>query len=407
MSDENSKNRRPQRGPGRAATAPGGAKRTMIGLPISDPRRNADDPQDPARPGHRPATSDTVAQPGKPHGGLDDGYIADKLYMEPPSETFGRAPTHAAIPAPQHAAPAAHAVPAEPEPERAPNFAAGALRAAQVERGTGHNPAGTALHAAQQTVQERIPAPRTSFSSPPAPEAWRNDVRRMADRGTTSQIPRPAAAGNASLRLKLDSAEPDDHYRGVPKSSLPSVLLWLFLLAGAAAAAAYWVDAQGGLVAARTRLESLVSGHPVPAPTVAAPTPPTAETSPSAPATPPPSAAPTATTTTTPPTAAATPTQAQGENAAQALADPEPPTAAPSKPEPAHAEAKPKPEEKPKPAAAKPAAPAPPRRVVRHEPVLTVKPMGSSAAPPSNAPPEPAGTPFVPNMEPPAPDDSH
>jgi hypothetical protein len=426
MSDENSKDRRPQRGPGRAATAPGGAKRTMIGLPVSDPRVAPDEPVRPGPSGQRPATPEAAPLPSpgnRPNTGLDDGYIADKLYMEPPSETFGRAPTHVAMPAPQHAPPPAHAAPPPREPEHAaPNFAATALRAAQAERGSGHNPAaaalhgaqgergashnpaGAALHAAQQTMQERMPAPRTSFSNPSAPEAWRNDVRRMADRGTTQAPPRPTAVGNASLRLKLDSAEPDDPYHGVPKSRLPSVLLWLFALAGLGGAAAYWVDEQGGLVAARTRLEGLVSGHPIAPPTITPAAAPSAEAPPTAaePTTPPPTAA----EPTTPP-----PTAAQAESAAQALADPEPPTAAPAKPEPVQAEAKPKPpsEEKPKPVrASKPAAPTPPaHKVVRHQPVITVKPIGSSATPPSSAPPEPAGTPYVPNIpEPPAPDEA-
>lgn len=462
MSDEksNDKPHAKPRAPGRAATAPGSAKRTMVGLPISDPRAQYQANQESGgghdkRPGHggyRPAEPD--AEPLKPRLTVDDGYVADKLYMDPPSESFGRAPTHVAISAPPPAAQQVAQVPARepsPEPPRGPNLAASALRAAQgggtPERSGGPNFASAALHAAQQTIHEnlsqRAPAPRTSFANPAAPDAGRADVRRMADRGgpatsaanaghAGNQRPGSSNQANPNLRLKLDMATDEEHYRGVPKSRLPRMLLWLLIIGGAAGGA-YWATTEGGIEVVRARVEALIHGRGAAAPQV--PGSPPADQSAAQPneAVPPAAAAQqTRETQQTPagatpqPSAAEAnpPAQAPGqaaqaarapqaskeqdERAARELADPEPPSEAAA----AQAPAKPteKPTEKPKPtppaAAAKPSKPSPPAHRPVRNPVISVKPIGS-AAPPPNAPPEPAGTPYVPSVpiDPPAPDE--
>ena len=461
--------------PGPAPNAPtrGPAARTMLGL---------SPPQDlgavrAGLSGHAPgrdqehdaAHARTDVHPAPAHD--PSSYIADKLYMEPPSEVFARAQTQAASKAPPPPSPPLAASNVlgdtlhsadmrghrEPHaPGQAPRFVDDALEAASHrERPAAHAAprfVDDALRAAEprdkqaprfteeaaQTVhehsQQRAPAPalRTSFGSTQAPEAWRNDVKRMAQRGATSVSGRPgptaSAPGPGSLRLKLDAtADDEDHYRGVPKSRIGAVLVWLLILGGIGAGAAYWFDSEGGVNAVVARVQAALQGkstQPTPPLTPATPavTEPAAQSAapgagaqpPSAAAAPqPPSAA------SSQPSAAnapeAKPSHPQTEPIAQdkqarELADPssaEPPKAEEPKPS---ANDKPKPAapekaEKPKPAAtpkvaARPVAP-------RHEPIIKVKPMGSAGPAPSSGAPDPLDVPYVPAVpDPPAPSDS-
>jgi hypothetical protein len=471
MSDENDKERTARAGgrgpqashpegrhatPGPAPSAPkrGVAARTMVGL--SPPQ-----PQDFAAisassgghaPGHEPerdpAHARTEATPAPVHD--PSSYIADKLYVEPPSEVFARAQTQAA----------SKAAPPAPPPSAAGNAFSDTLHAADMRGHREPPPQGPsfvddALHAAAhrdrpaprfteeaaQTMHEhsqpRAPQPalRTSFGPAQAPEAWRNDVKRMAQRGGTNVSVRPGPTsstppGPGSLRLKLDAAADDeDHYRGVPKSRVGAVLAWLVILCGIGAGAAYWFDAEGGVSAVVARVQAVLQGKSAQPAVVQQPPSATAPAAAAGAAAQPPSAAtaqqrPSGATqpgATAQPSAASAPeaktsaARAAQDEQARELADPSSagaPKAQEAKPDAkvkqpkAAAPAKPEKVEKPKHAAApKPAKPAKP--AARREPIIKVKPMSSAAPPPSSGPPAPLDVPYVPAIpDPPAPPDT-
>jgi hypothetical protein len=347
--------------------------------------------------------------------------------MEPPSEALARAQTQPAV---QSIAPARGSFPlnlsrapaAAPavEPQRAASarpFAPSARppQSVPAARQTFHE---QAPHAPQQRPTATVQARGTSAQ---APEAWRNAVRSMAERGGGAPgpaSPPPTQAGGNSLRLKLDvQGDEEEHYRGVPKSKLPGVLLWLIVLGLLIGGGAYYAEGHGGVGAIASRLHLFSEDEPEETPDDAAPP---AAAAPSAAAAPtaaapsaadpagqaPPSAAspkavvPAANPPAQQPNGLATPTE---ENARQ-LADPDPPG------EQVGTKPVTKPAASTKPAAAKPPAkkPAPhaSRPAVRHDPIVKVRDLeGAPAAPSSSAPPEPPDMPYAPPYDPPAPDE--
>jgi hypothetical protein len=235
------------------------------------------------------------------------------------------------------------------------------------------------------------------------------------------------------LRLKLDMAQDDFHFKGVPKSAAPKVLLWLAILGGLGGGAAYYVDAHGGVDNVLQQLSNLRHGGAPAAtpaltdPATVAPTgaQPTAATNPVQP--------PAAATTTTPPSAAAdqaapkadsAPVQQPAtDQAAVNLADPDAPSEAaddtkdaakpaaaePSKPAAAPkqaAPAKPARTEKPKAVAHAKPKPTPVRTPSRSEPVIKVSPAGAADDHPlevPDLPPSPSGGNDYLPADPPAP----
>ncbi|HEY2733871.1 MAG TPA: hypothetical protein VGI70_07795 [Polyangiales bacterium] len=359
----------------------------------------------------------------------------DKQYMEPPSEAFGRAPTQqqTALPEP----------PLRHEP-RAPSW--------QDELAGRANPYGATSKQAVRPASSLPPSapepPRPSPYSATAPEAWREAARNVADRAKTAAVtpqasfatatrspgssmsPRPPAPPRGepagSLRLKLDADEVegyDEHYKGVPKSRLPAVLLVFLILLIAAGGGAYWAEEHGGLASVAARLHlgplsELLGGSAASAPAFTPPPSAAGTPPPSAAGTPPPSAASTSAAKTStptdhapsPPPSAASATKAEAttddQAAARALAEPDMPAA-----DAAQANAKPNDSSvaKAEPAAKHPAKTAPhhaaPKPIVHHDPVLKIREVGAQSATPGT-PPEPSDTPYIPTpIEPPPPPD--
>jgi len=461
MSDEHFKGRHP---PGDARPRPADAdndrvvpKRTILGLPGLNP----DGTPIGARPGLSGRTPEQAAHgaqhalPPSSRGAESEenlyDSVPDRTYMDPPSETFARAQTQRALdPVRDSAAPPIAAF--SPQPPAAfsvPPPAAFSLPPASPRAAT--NPstgAGTGTS---------DPAGRAARSgSAQAPEAWRNAVRNMANSARPAPPERGSSAVTSTpgLRLKLDpDSEDDRHPNGVPKSRLPGVLMWLLLLAAVGGGGAYWVDGQGGVDAVVARFrggpaqpEQVPGAEPSGALTPTGAVPPNALTG-AAPAgaTPlsaattqsaaPPSAAgaqpatPPLAANTQPGVAATTPSgqvnavpgaaaaipSAEADQAARALADPEPPSEATTKPTSTEPTGKAGSADKlDRPAAtataAKPTkAPphrAPERPITRHEPVVQIRDLNSQSAR-RGAPPEPPDMPYVPPVpaDPPSPDE--
>jgi hypothetical protein len=416
----------------------GGGVRTMIGVPVgAEPRaglggQRPNAPRDAAR-----------AQP-------DPADESDKIYMDPPSELLGRAQTEPLPELPPTVRPLAGYAPTQldhvprppqpgtprtPPPPAAPNnrhfgsFGGGLPNLQEPpERSDPHfglrepgSYGGTPSRSAHEGSSPRhggSEGPAGRVSNAQAPEAWRQDMRRVIDRSPSGRpaspspaTDQPAKTAAASLRLKLDLDSRDGRdgldgapYGRVPKSSLPTVLLSLVVLGALAGGAAYYASLNGGFAAVVARL----SGHGAPAAPVdqqpaqapqatPAPAAPVAQApAPQAPQQPQEPSQPAA------PVAAAPP---PGTPEAQAAA--EPPSRQPS----AAAAERHEERDKPKPVTAPKPAPAAPRPTVHHEPVVRVKPIG---APPTSAtpdiplgPPDPSGAPVAPTLpiDPPMPDE--
>ena len=460
----------PEKGPKRGAAA-----RTMIGLPVIDPTqaqriaraglsgRPPVSSAPPERVVHSapperviPAPVPAASQADEP----EDQRDSDTRYMEPPSEVLGRAQTEVVPPLQQ---PFAHvpeappppvgpfSIPVPPPPDPGPGLfgstlqrasGAGARAQPRVPPAANAGPGliSSSLHAMHDPEAPKPSAPRTSFSTHQAPnqapnqapDAWRDDVRRMAERGP-AQRPKVMPGPTASLRLKLEGDISEEQPYRAPKSALPGLLLWLLILGGLGAGAYFYAESQGGVTAVIERLRgargpALAPGSTAPGAVPAAP--PTAAQQPAAapqvepsaaqpqqpaaaPAQAPAAAAP-GDPAAAPPTAAPTaPTAPTADDGARSLADPDPPQDTPSQapaaappaaanspatPTKAATPSKPKAQSKPK-ASAKP--------VRRSEPVVKVRPLeGSSPSSPSAAPPAPPDMPYVPvPADPPAPDE--
>jgi len=368
---------------------------------------------------------------------------SDTRYVDPPSELLGRAQTErvatSGVPTPY--------LPQAPEP----GLLGSALSSASEGSASGlYNAAMRGELSAPGSAAPRSPAPRLTTSQ--APEAWRNDMRRVAQRGpvpqanpahanraaapTAAVTPRAAAVGQtsaqapkASLRLKLDLGATDEiHYKGVPKSPLPKVLFWLLVVGGAAGGGAYYVSEHGGIDSVVSRLRGTGTGT-TPAPTLTTSTP----TGPATPNAPPsstapagddaPAAQPAGTAATTPAQAPAQPAAAPQAAPPSAPAAPSAAPAAPSAPaavadKPSGDAAKPAQPTAAKPARerAKPAAAAAKPKASKasspayvaprsQDSVLTVRPLGSGPDLPI-APPDPSGASSVPMLpaDPPPPE---
>jgi hypothetical protein len=480
MSDDNSRDRRPpRRGADGQAPDP---KRTILGMPgVPRPGLSGRTPGEPDEPEPERALTATTRGLAPASNARDS--VPDTRYMDPPSESLGGWPS-------------------SPDPLA---FAAARTAESDARR---FQPAGHEPHEPERAspygVTEKVavrpsggvvspgPEARPSPYAATAPEAWRVAARNVADKNktiangpvTSPKPPAPsrnpgstmaaaartspgtrASAGSKgefhSLRLKLDSEVEgyEEHYKGVPKSRLPAVLLGLLILLAAAGGGAYWAEEHGGLATLAARLHLTVgaevegpapanAGPAAPAPLdnaapsdkaapavtkageAQSPTGATLAAPPSAANPPPSAAAPSsaAAESARQPGASAQPTAAQ-DVAAQAIAEPDMPVAAPPSAakvdKPAASAQADKPVAAPpaaaradKPAASaqadkpvaapakvehhRPAAPAA-RPVVHHEPVVKIRDLG--AAP--GAPPEPAGSPYVPPVpiDPPAPDE--
>jgi hypothetical protein len=458
MSDENYRDRRPPRQPG---GHPGDPKRTILGMPGAPrPGLSGRTPGEPEEP--EPTPSGRTARGVAPIH--EDDELPDKRYMEPPSETMGQLPSELA-PAPFGPA---RTRPAELDPRRVPVAQAGHDGRDERDRPSPFGP--TEKQPVRMPSAEPPGAPLSQESRPSpysasAPEAWRAAARNIADKAKTVGVaasPKPppgrspgssavasgrtAAGGKGefhtpSLRLKLDSEVEgyEEHYKGVPKSRLPGVLLGLLILVIAAGGGAYWADGHGGLASWAARLHLTEPGiqppansaqdptalgtrnEAVPAATAPAPnaaaarspltTPQPSAASASKPAGPSPAPAAAAPQATAPAQAAAgkAPATTQDSNA-QALAEPdmklEAPPAAAKTEKPLQAASADKPVMQPKAAERRrPAAPPPARSVVHHDPVLKIREIGAASAP--GAPPEPADSPYTPSVpiDPPAPDE--
>jgi hypothetical protein len=396
MSDQKFRGQGPRGG--HAQTGTPGA-RTVLGVPAADAGRPGSG-RPPARPGLSGRTPGQVDEPitlsgaTGPHGPHPDG-VPDTLYMDPPSESRPPAETQTLyMDAPSESQPAAKTQ--TPTRERQP-----------------------------MTTPPPPPPPGPYNSS--APESWRSAARNVAERSKKSTKPSPKS-DSQHLRLKLDSDGYDEFYRGVPKSRLPVVVLAFLFLLGAAGGAAYWAQDHGGLAAIAVRFH-LMQQEPAAATTaeqplgtrnegVAASPQPAAPGSVNAPTA---AAQPGAAANDPQPSAAAAPAPKQVQPApprnaesakqaptpvaptdtnAAALADPEPPGAAPAK---AAAAAPARAPAVSKPAQRKPSPPA--RPVVRHDPVIKIRDLAAPSNP--DLPPEPSGTPYVPAVpiDPPAPDE--
>jgi len=278
-----------------------------------------------------------------------------------------------------------------------------------------------------------------------APEAWRDEVRRMVERAPSkgpgpsapslpsapsapsSQLPGglggPSAPGGAggpgipgsfkpSLRLKLDADAAEEVVYRAPKSALPKVLIWLVILGLVGGGLVLFADPKGiaGLLKRFSAPEPTLTTQDPQPPAAAAPSAPTVD--PSA-AQQPPAAAPSTPATPTQPAAAATApaastAPAQPSAAAQPAAQPTttPPAVAQPK---AEAPKAAEPAAKPAAPVAKPAAPKPARPVRPQQPVVKVRPIESApSSPETSAPPTPdhPDIPYVPMPgDPPAPDE--
>ncbi|HET8937014.1 MAG TPA: hypothetical protein VFN67_26405 [Polyangiales bacterium] len=306
--------------------------------------------------------------------------------------------------------------------------------------------------AAQQISTRPPPPPAPSR----APEAWRDEVRRMVERapskgptsshaGPPSQSPGgmggfggpntpggsslpPAPTHKPSLRLKLDADVAEEQVYRAPKSALPKLLLWLVILGMLGGGFWLYAESRGGVAAL---IQQLQGGQPTVTPQT--PTPALVTVDPAAaPQQPPAAAAPTAAAVpaqpsgappTTPRAAAPSGTPAAPSNTpaapSSATAAPSGTAAAPSAPK-AQAPSPPKAQPpsnqeqtaEPAPAAApKPAAPkAPPRQVRPQQPVVKVRPIESAPSTAEPAAPgaaEPLDIPYVPLPgDPPAPDEA-
>jgi hypothetical protein len=295
---------------------------------------------------------------------------------------------------------------------------------------------------AAQAAAATRPQPPPVGGRAAAPEAWRDEVRRMVERAPTNRPAPPApsvpspqqpsgpsglggfggpggpsgpsvpGSSKPSLRLKLDADAVEESYRA-PKSGLPKLLVWLAFLGLIGGGFAYFAQSQGGVAALIKRFSTaqptLTTQDPQP-PAAAASTAPTVD--PNAPMQQPPAAAvPAAEATQAPPQAAA-PAAVQPASAAPAPAAPQ----AAAKPAEAPAAVPKPPADSPKAAepqaakpAPKPAAPKPARPVRPQQPVVKVRPIESApSAPETTAPPTPdhPDIPYVPMPgDPPAPDE--
>ena len=295
--------------------------------------------------------------------------------------------------------------------------------------------------AAQAAVTTRPPPAPIGVRA--APEAWRDEVRRMVERAPSkgpgpavpsapsSQQPGgfggPSAPGGTggpgvpgsfkpSLRLKLDADVIEESAYRAPKSGLPKLLVWLVVLGLIGGGFWYFAESQGGVAGLIKRFNgsqpTLTTQDPQP-PGAAAPSAPTVDPSAAQPTAAPTAAAPSQPTAATPaPAAAAQPTAPTQPSAApQAATKPDEPAVTPPPAEQPKAEA-PKaaaPAAKPTPAAPKPAAPKPARPVRTQQPVVKVRPIEAApSAPETTAPPTPdhPDIPYVPMPgDPPAPDE--
>lgn len=312
-----------------------------------------------------------------------------------------------------------------------------------------------------------VAAPPISTRPPPpaapsrAPEAWRDEVRRMVERapskgptssptGTPSQSPGglggyggpntpggsslpPAPAHKPSLRLKLDADAAEESAYRAPKSALPKVMMWLVILGMLGGGFWLYAESRGGVAAL---IQEAQGGQPTltapAAEPATAPTAPVAADPGVAPQQPSAAAAPAAVPTQAPaqqPAATAQPSAApvqrpspapttrpaapSGTAAANSTAAPSTPKAQPSATAPTPAAEAPEKNAEPAPAASPKAAAlkAPPRQVRPQQPVVKVRPIESapSASEPAAAPgaAEPLDIPYVPLPgDPPAPDDA-
>lgn len=459
MTDDNYRDRRPPRQPG---GHPVDHKRTIHGMPGA-PR--------PGLSGRTPGEPDETERTpsGRTARGVapihdDDDELPDKRYMEPPSETMGQLPSELS-PAPFGAT---RTRTVEADPRRLPVSHAAQDGRDERDRASPFGPTEKQPVRMASAEPPSAPMPQESRPSPysaTAPEAWRAAARNVADKaktvGTVASSKPPAgrnpgssavASGRGkgelhtpSLRLKLDSEVEgyEEHYKGVPKSRLPSVLLGLLILVAAAGSGAYWADEHGGLASWAARLHLTEPGIQPPASSVvdhsglgtrneavpavpkatapapnpgAAPSPLTTpqpsaanEGKPAAPVQAPATAAPQAALAAQA-AAGKTPPTTQDSNA-QALAEPDmkleaPPAAAKTeKPVAAAQPAKPVVVQPKAAERRRPVAPPPRPVVVHHDPVLKIREIGATSAP--GAPPEPADSPYVPSVpiDPPAPDE--
>jgi hypothetical protein len=318
---------------------------------------------------------------------------------------------------------------------------------------------------AAQPISTRPPPPPAPSR---APEAWRDEVRRMVERapskgptsspaGTSnpssqspggmggyggpnapggSSLP-PVPANKPSLRLKLDADAAEESAYRAPKSALPKVLMWLVILGAIGGGFWLYAESRGGVDALLQQLQGTQpvvvtpaagpAAAPVAADPAVAPQQPPAAAAPAAAA--PAVAAPAAPAVAAPaqpqqPAASAQPstnTPAPRAAAPSGNASPTTVTAAPSgTPAPSTPKAQPQSAAAPPPektgepapvAAPKPAAPKAPARQVRpQQPVVKVRPIesapGTSEPAPSGAA-EPLDIPYVPLPgDPPAPDEA-
>jgi hypothetical protein len=346
-----------------------------------------------------------------------DDVESDTRYMEPPSET--------------------HSLPREqPEPEGLLSSTLDPYQSPARDElpRTGRDAGlfGATLNHSMAPESQRAQAAATLGASARAPEAWRDEVRRMVDRAPPKS-PAPNAPGTKpSLRLKLESDPVEDSYRP-PKSVLPKLLMLLAIVAALGGGAAVYMsshpgpDGHSGISALIERFTGDAKPALAPAPNaVGQPETPGVQPPPSAAAPNPPTDTPAPTLQAKPGTPSAdSPVSPQPATAAPQraldLADPEPPTAAApasqqaqAQPPAAAAAIQPSPKAalsapKQKPKAAAAAAHSTARPPARHqEPVVKVRAID---APNANAassaePPDPTGVPYVPvPYDPPAPDE--
>ena len=213
--------------------------------------------------------------------------------MEPPSETMGQLPPQVS-PAP-FGSPRTRTP--DIDPRRVPVSHAGHDGRDERDRASPFGPTEKQPVCMPSAEPPPAPLPQESRPSPysaTAPEAWRAAARNIADQAKTVQAgasPKPptgrspgssAVAGargkgelhTPSLRLKLDSEVEgyEEHYKGVPKSRLPGVLLGLLILLAAAGGGVYWADEHGGLASWAARLHLTEPGPQPAASDVADPT---------------------------------------------------------------------------------------------------------------------------------------
>lgn len=221
---------------------------------------------------------------------LDPDPQSDTRYVEPPSETHGYIPEdlRRQVQQARQAQPSVHGggVDTGPQPQPQPQpqgLLASTLRtynaptppARRPATSTGVN-AGLLGETLSHSQRRDTPTQRTQTSSGRAPEAWRDEVRRMVERAPArSPAPSPPNAppsspmapmasggqvrttsGRPSLRLKLDAGaalDESESYRA-PKSPLPKVLFWLTVLGLLGAGFAYYASSRGGVQAVIDRV---------------------------------------------------------------------------------------------------------------------------------------------------------